>query len=523
MKRLFLALMILSICSIGHTAVVTEAYTTPDDVTVSRLESNRLALTNGINSGDGSLIQAGTIAAEALDANANPENRWNEGFNDFVFTGLTVPTSATLSSTTASGIAYVNGTRVVKDSTAKTYTASKWTWVDLSSNGTFTYSETAIDGSEPATATNSIRLAKVSSDTTDIPLTTDERVTEISIAAGSAGSVADTDADTKIQSEESTDEDILRFDLGDDTLTSAREVLTIQAIDADDVKIEPTTDNDVDLGSSTKEFKDLYIDGFVYADTVSSDTLSFGSGATVDVIRDENALTSNDVRGLATQRSIKTYVDNNDIDGEYFPNDSTVLYAFDNGTTGKDSSNLHNAVTLTSLAKADLTTCKVSPRCYTFDGSADKVAFADSAKQAGTADFSIEVWVNPDSVTSAHFIASENNTLEYKIDGANISATIGTSSGAEALAATAHGMSLQTWYHFVLTFTNGGTGLLYKNGVLLITGNGSGNGTITFNAVQLGVDTAGTGSFWAGEIDGFIMYDRVLTPAEVLARYNRFK
>jgi len=301
--------MILGICSVGHTAVVTEAYTTPDDVTVSRLESNRVALTNGINSGDGSLIQTGTIPASALDANANPENRWNEGFNDFVFTGLTISTSATLSSTTASGIAYVNGTRVVKDSTAKTYTASRWTWVDLSSNGTFTYSETAIDGSEPAVATNSIRLARVSSDTTDIPSTTDERVTEINIAAGSAGSLADTDADTKIQTEESTDEDILRFDLGDDVLAAAREVLTIQAIDADDVKIEPTTDNDVDLGSATKEFKDLYIDGTAEIDQGNIDSLSLTSGATVTVILDEDDMATDSATSLSTQQSIKKYVD----------------------------------------------------------------------------------------------------------------------------------------------------------------------------------------------------------------------
>ena len=32
--------------------------------------------------------------------------------------------------------------------------------------------------------------------------------------------------------------------------------------------IEPTTDNDIDLGSSSKEFKDLYLDGTAYIDTL---------------------------------------------------------------------------------------------------------------------------------------------------------------------------------------------------------------------------------------------------------------
>ena len=33
--------------------------------------------------------------------------------------------------------------------------------------------------------------------------------------------------------------------------------------------IEPTTDNDIDLGSSSKEFKDLYIDGTAHVDAIN--------------------------------------------------------------------------------------------------------------------------------------------------------------------------------------------------------------------------------------------------------------
>ena len=35
--------------------------------------------------------------------------------------------------------------------------------------------------------------------------------------------------------------------------------------------IEPTTNNDIDLGSSSKEFKDLYIDGTAYVDAINYD------------------------------------------------------------------------------------------------------------------------------------------------------------------------------------------------------------------------------------------------------------
>jgi hypothetical protein len=37
--------------------------------------------------------------------------------------------------------------------------------------------------------------------------------------------------------------------------------------------IEPATDDDIDLGSSSKKFKDLYIDGVVYADSINGYTI----------------------------------------------------------------------------------------------------------------------------------------------------------------------------------------------------------------------------------------------------------
>src|SRR5210317_106646 len=67
--------------------------------------------------------------------------------------------------------------------------------------------------------------------------------------------------------------------------------------------IEPTTDDDIDLGSSGKEFKDLYIDGVAYLDSIAMPT------TTVTDILDEDAMTSDSATALATQQSIKAYVD----------------------------------------------------------------------------------------------------------------------------------------------------------------------------------------------------------------------
>src|SRR6056300_2028717 len=66
----------------------------------------------------------------------------------------------------------------------------------------------------------------------------------------------------------------------------------------------PDADNLYDLGSSAKQWKDLYING-----TANIDTLTLTSGASVTTINDENDMSSDSDTALATQQSIKAYVD----------------------------------------------------------------------------------------------------------------------------------------------------------------------------------------------------------------------
>ena len=79
---------------------------------------------------------------------------------------------------------------------------------------------------------------------------------------------------------------------------------TITATGRFDSDIVPSTDGARDLGASGLEFKDLYIDG-----TANIDSLTLGSGETVVSILDEDAMGSDSATSLATQQSIKAYVD----------------------------------------------------------------------------------------------------------------------------------------------------------------------------------------------------------------------
>ena len=113
----------------------------------------------------------------------------------------------------------------------------------------------------------------------------------------------------------------------------------VEQVKIQDGAIVPVTDNDIDLGTSSLEFKDLHLDGTANIDSLVADTadinagtvdatiggttpaagtfttltantsLALASGATVTAINDEDNMSSDSATALATQQSIKAYVD----------------------------------------------------------------------------------------------------------------------------------------------------------------------------------------------------------------------
>ena len=77
----------------------------------------------------------------------------------------------------------------------------------------------------------------------------------------------------------------------------------VEQIRIQDGVIVPVTTNDIDLGTGSLEFKNLYLAG-----TASLGSLVFPSGATVTAILDEDDMVSDSSTSLATQQSIVSYV-----------------------------------------------------------------------------------------------------------------------------------------------------------------------------------------------------------------------
>ena len=84
------------------------------------------------------------------------------------------------------------------------------------------------------------------------------------------------------------------------TMTLSGNVIVSGTLGAD---LIPDADNTRDIGSSSAEWKDLYIDGVAYLDSIAMPT------TTVTDILDEDNLVSDSDTALATQQSIKAYVD----------------------------------------------------------------------------------------------------------------------------------------------------------------------------------------------------------------------
>ena len=79
---------------------------------------------------------------------------------------------------------------------------------------------------------------------------------------------------------------------------------SVEQVRFEDGVIVPVTNNDIDLGTASVQFKDGY-----FAGNLEVAGVSLGGGASIGTILDEDDMASDDDTALATQQSIKAYVD----------------------------------------------------------------------------------------------------------------------------------------------------------------------------------------------------------------------
>ena len=225
---------------------------------------------------------------------------------------------------------------------------------------------------------------------------------------------------------------------------------TVEQVRFQDGVIVPVTTNDVDLGTSSVQFKDLYLDG-----TATIDGLAMPTTTVTDIL-DEDNMSSDSATALATQQSIKAYVDTQltgeDLD---FQGDSGGALSVDldsqtftiAGGTGVDTSGSGQTLTVAidstvaTLAGTQTLTNKTltSPVLNTgVSGTAildeDNMA-SDSATQLATQQ-SIKAYVDSQVTAQDLDVTSDSGTIDIDLDSETLTIAGGTGLDSSATGTT---------------------------------------------------------------------------------------
>jgi len=190
MRKLLLFVLSLFITSSAYAGTVNVGELSRDsDITIGWFNDMVHTFENVINGNIESVnIKDATITVDDMAASSSPAQREGDHFNAYTKTGMLPADSADKTSNISAGTSYVESDtgllyRVVTAATSKTYTATKDTWVYIDKNGAFQYTEVAVGGARPTTPSDSLLLATVTTDGTEITVVTDRRTLSISLGS----------------------------------------------------------------------------------------------------------------------------------------------------------------------------------------------------------------------------------------------------------------------------------------------------------------------------------------------------
>ncbi len=208
-----------------------------------------------------------------------------------------------------------------------------------------------------------------------------------------------------------------------------------------------------------------------------------------------------------------------------------LLAYYDLNTNANDSASGYNG-TLTSGA-AILSPGKYGAGAANFDGTNDYISLGDPAGLKITGQITLSAWVKPDAVNGLRNIinkghdttSSPNGEITLRINGGAYQGGYWSNSSTVIASGNATGLNSATndigvWTHIAIVW-DGTTWRLYRNGSQIASA-ASTIGAVTVPAVGWAIGARGNGTerFFDGLIDEVRIYNRGLSPTEIISIYN---
>jgi len=201
-----------------------------------------------------------------------------------------------------------------------------------------------------------------------------------------------------------------------------------------------------------------------------------------------------------------------------------VAYYNFNGNTLDHSGNGHDGMTNGAVLTGDRFSNPNS--AYLFSGNS-KISVPNSTQlNFSNGKFTFALWMKQDPSNSTfNCILGKDYSQEYGFGTWGVSAAAPTYprliiSGKETPSNFLSPITCGVWYHVAVTFDDAADEVkFYINGVLTETSTNTGSMTATTTELGIGSDGVYNDQF-SGTLDDIRMFDRVLSPAEILAIFN---
>ena len=196
-----------------------------------------------------------------------------------------------------------------------------------------------------------------------------------------------------------------------------------------------------------------------------------------------------------------------------------AAYAFNEGTGTTVADASGNTLTGT-ISGATWTTGGKYGSALVFNGTNALVTIPNAASLQLTVGMTLEVWVNPTTVSGAWRDVIYKGDDNYYLEGMSPQSQrpgMGGTFSPSPLYGTA-ALTANTWTHLAATY-DGATMRLYVNGVQVASRAQTGNIATSTNPLQIGGDSI-YGQYFAGMIDEVRIYSRALTQTEIQTDMN---